>query len=248
MRSLARWARSGVPLIALLAVSAARSVAQSSDTVVTALGFVEHGDSGGWAILLPQPVTVASRRVGLLTASGNLAPYSKLQDRYVKAVGRLRLTADAAAFDATHVEEVQPEGTDRREIHPSFNQSAIITLSAIPNRFAWRLPDGQASGVQPLLMYTILNHGQSELDFLFQTNDVLCVEVRRQSGASSWQIALPAPNRSQERILIRLGGVYRQFVQIPPDAAPTPGAYIARVTLCGIADYVAETQLVIERP
>jgi hypothetical protein len=232
-----------------LAVTVARSPGQAKpDTVITALGFVERTDSGGWEIMLPQPLTVAGRHVNLLTARGNTQPYSKLQDRYVKAVGRVRLAPEEAAFDVTRMEEVLPEGTGRKEIHPSFNQSAIITLSAIPNRFGWRLPDGQPSGVQPLLMYTILNHGQSELDFLFRTNDVLCVEIRPQSQGASWQTALPAPTRSRERIVIRLGGVYRQFIEIPPDAMPWPGEYTARVTLCGIADYTAETQLVVENP
>ena len=97
-------------------------------------------------------------------------------------------------------------------------------------------------------MYGILNHGQSELDFLFRTNDVVCVEVRPQGGGEPWQITLPAPTRSQERIVIRLGGVYRQYIPLPADAAPKPGRYTARVTLCGIADYTAETQLIVEAP
>lgn len=236
-------------LAALLAAAAAPSPGQAgADTIITAEGFVERTDSGGWEIMLPQPLTLAGRRVSLLTARGNVGPYPRLQDRYVKAVGRVRLAPDEAAFDVTHVQEVEPEGTGRSEIHPSFNQTAIITLSAIPNRFAWRLPDGQSSGVQPMLMYTVLNHGQSELDFLFRTNDVLCVEVRPTGAGGPWQISIPAPTRNQERIVIRLGGVYRQFIPLPADAMPTPGRYTARVTLCGIADYTAETQLVVNSP
>jgi len=48
--------------------------------------------------------------------------------------------------------------------------------------------------------------------------------------------------------VIRLGGVYRQYIPLPADAAPKPGRYTARVTLCGIADYTAETQLIVEAP
>lgn len=242
-------ARSTGLLLAVLAAGAARSRGQaSSDTTITAEGFVERTDSGDWEIMLPQPLTLAGRRVNLLIARGNVGPYPRLQDRYVKAVGRVRLAPEEAAFDAAHVEEVVPEGTGRSEIHPSFNQSAIITLSAIPNRFVWRLPDGQSSGVQPLLMYTVLNHGQSELNFLFQTNDVLCVYVLPPGDGMPWQISLPAPTRDRERIVIRLGGVYRQFIPLPPEAMPRPGRYTARVTLCGIADYTAETQLVVGTP
>ena len=240
--------RSAGLLLALLAGAAPSSGQAGADTIITAEGFVERTDSGGWEIMLPQPLTLAGRRVSLLTARGNIGPYPRLQDRYVKAVGRVRLARDEAAFDVTHVEEVEPAGTGRSEIHPSFNQTAIITLSAIPNRFAWRLPDGQSSAVQPMLMYTVLNHGQSELDFMFRTNDVLCVEVQPTGPGAPWRISIPAPTRNQERIVIRLGGVYRQFIPLPADAMPTPGRYTARVTLCGIADYTAETHLVVDSP
>src|SRR5207244_6515435 len=87
-----REVRRIVPLLGLLAAGVGRAPAQaSSDTTVTAEGFVERTDSGGWEIMLPQPLTVAGRQVNLLTARGKVGPYSRLQDRYVRAVGRVRL-------------------------------------------------------------------------------------------------------------------------------------------------------------
>jgi hypothetical protein len=232
----------------LLASVAVRSAGQGPDTVVTVQGFLEPADSGGWQLMLPQPLVVAGRRVNLLTARGDVRRFPRLRDRFVKAVGRMLLAPGEAALEIAQLREVEPDGTARATIHPSFNQSAVLTLAAIPNEFVWRLPDGQPSGVQPLLMYTIFNHGQTELDFMFRTNDVLCVDVRGKAERESWQTSVPAPTRNQERIVIRLGGMYRHFIPIAPEAAPRPGRYVARVTLCGVADYAVEAEFAVRAP
>jgi hypothetical protein len=77
---------------------------------------------------------------------------------------------------------------------------------------------------------------------------VLCVDVRETSGGETWQTTVPAPTRNQERIVIRLGGGYRRFIPITPEAAPSPGRYVARVALCGVAHYAVETQFVVRAP
>ncbi len=166
----------------------------------------------------------------------------------MQAVGRVLLAPAGAVLEISQLREVEPDGTGRSTIHPSFAQSAVITLAVIPNEFVWRLPDGQPSGVQPLLMYTIFNHGQAELDFMFRTNDVLCVDVQDKSGRGSWQTTVPAPTHSHERVVIRLGGMYRHFIPIAPEAAPHPSRYVARVTLCGVADYAVETEFAVRAP
>lgn len=230
--------------LALLGSVVIRSGCQAvPDTVLTARGFLERADSGGgWSLLLPQPVTVAGRRVNLLAASGNDARWGQMQDRFVEASGRVEVGPTQAAIRVESVREIQPDGMSRATVNLSFNQNAVVTLAAIPNRFVWQLPDGRPSGVQPLLMYTILNHGQTELEFLLTTNEVVCATVRKQGDQDAWRTSLPGRTQNRERIVIRLGGIYRRFVPVPPEAAPRPGHYIARVTLCGVADYVVETQ------
>lgn len=232
----------------LLACVAVRSAGQGPDTAVTVQGFLEPADSGGWRLVLPQPLAVAGRRVNLLAARGDVGRFPRLRDRFVQAVGRVPLAPGEAALEIAQLQEVEPDGTGRSTIHPSFNQSAVLTLSAIPNEFVWRLPDGQPSGVQPLLMYTIFNHGQTELDFMFRTNELLCVDVRGKTGRESWQASVPAPTRNQEHIVIRLGGMYRHVIPLAPEAAPRPGRYVARVTLCGVADYAVETEFDVRAP
>jgi hypothetical protein len=236
-------------VLALLTAVAVRAAGQASaDTVVTVRGFLESADSGGWRLLLPEPLVVGGRRVNLLTARGDDARWRRLEHHYVRGVGRADFAPAHAVIDIDRLQEAQPDGLGRAVVNLSFNQTAVVTLAAIPTRFAWRLPDGQASGVQPLLMYTILNHGQTELDFMLPTNELLCARVGRPGEEAGWRTSLPGPTRNQQRIVIRLGGVYRHFVPIPAEAAPRPGRYVAHVTLCAVAAYGVETQFDVGTP
>ena len=245
--------RRGAITFTLLAAAVGPSAAQTrSDTVVTVQGFLQPGDSGRWSLLLPQPATVAGRRIGRLAAGDAGARWPRMEGRLLEAVGRVTVAAAGpgeAAIAIDHLRELEPPGTQRNTVQLSFSQLAVVTLAAIPNRFAWRGDDGQATGVQPLLMYTVYNHGQTQLDFMLPTNDVVCVGVQRQDGlGSAWRTSLPAPTRNRERIVIRLGGLLRRFIAIPPEAAPVAGRYIANVTLCGVADYQVETSFEVVNP
>ena len=246
--------RRGLIAFALLTAAAAPCFAQvSRDTVVTVHGFLQAGDSGRWSLLLPMPVLAAGRRFGLLAAPDAGTRWPRMDGRFVEATGRVTLSSAAppgASMAIEHLRELEPPGTQRATVQLSFSQLAVVTLAVIPNRVAWRAGDGQPTGVQPLLMYTVYNHGQTELDFMLPTNDVVCVRVRRQGGSDDggWRTSLPAPTANRERIVIRLGGLFRRFIAIPPDAAAVPGRYVAHVTLCGVADYQVETPFEVVNP
>jgi hypothetical protein len=205
--------------VALLAVLVSSAQAPQ-DSAVTVYGFLQPADSGRWTLLLPDPVPVAGGRFGILTALGDDSHWSRLEDRFLEVLGRVRL-GDGPARPVIAIErlrQLEPPGTGRHHVDLSFNQQAEVTLAAIPNRFAWRLSDGQPSGVQPLLMFTVHNEGQTSIDFMLPTNDALCVRVgpsgRRREA--TWHTSLPAPSQQGLRVVIRLGAVYRQFVPIPP--------------------------------
>lgn len=245
--------RRGSIALALLTAAASPCSAQASrDTVVTVFGFLQAGDSGRWSLLLSQPVLASGRRIGLLAAPDAGARWPRMDGRFVEATGRVTLSATApagASLAIEHLRELEPPGMQRATVQLSFSQLAIVTLAVIPNRFAWRAGDGQPTGVQPLLMYTVYNHGQTELDFMLPTNDVVCVRVRREGGSDGgWSTSLPAATANRERIVIRLGGLFRRFIAIPPDAAPVAGRYVAHVTLCGVADYQLETPFEVVNP
>jgi len=71
MRRAARVGRwCGIIAFALLTAPVRPCAAQTgSDTAVTVYGFLQADDSGRWSLLLPQPVTAAGRRIGVLAAA-----------------------------------------------------------------------------------------------------------------------------------------------------------------------------------
>jgi hypothetical protein len=241
-------------VVALLAVPVQPCVAQTrSDTAVAVYGFLQAGDAGRWTLLLPQPLTASGRRIGQLAVADAGSRWPRMEGRFVEAVGRVSLSPTlpgGAGIAIEHLREVEPPGTQRATVQLSFSQLAVVTLAAVPNRFAWRTGEGQPTGVEPLLMYTVYNHGQTQLDFMLPTNDVVCARVRREKGPEDggWHTSLPAPTGNRERIVIRLGGLFRRFIPIPPDAAPVSGRYVATVTLCGVADYQVETPFEVVNP
>lgn len=228
-----------------------RSVGQGNpDTTVTTHGFFEPADTGGWQLLLAEPIPAAGHRGYVVGALGDAAHWPRLEGRFVEVKGRLAVagTSGAAAIRVDRVQEVDPPGMSRITVQYSFDQHAIVTLAAIPERFAWRLPGGEVSGVQPVLMYTVYNHGQSDLDYHLTTNDAVCADVRHEGEVQRWRASLPAPTASKNHIVIRLGGLFRQFVAIPPEAAPEPGVYVGHVTLCGLLAYALETRFEVRAP
>jgi hypothetical protein len=247
------------PLVLAL-VGAIAGPAQSqtpADTLVTVFGFPQRTDSGTWRLILPEPLPAAGHRLSVLSARapGDAGGWRKLEARFVEVVGRLSLPGGAperAELAIVRFREIEPPGTSHRSIELSFSQQAVVTLAAIPVRFGWWLPNDRPSGVQPLLMYTIYNHGQTALDVMLPTNDALCMVVRAEEEPKGrgylWHTSLPAPTRTGAHITVRLGALYRGFVPIPLQAAPFPGRYRAQVTVCGIPDYQVETAFEVHAP
>jgi len=224
------------------------------DTAVTIHGFFQPADSAGWLLILPEPVSVSGQRIYQMTIAELDPRSSRMADHFVEVVGHVRVVqgaSDRALMAIQRLREIEPHGTSRRTVRLSFSQAAILTLAAIPDRFAWRGADGQPTGVQPLLMYTLYNHGESDLDFMLPNQEVLCGVVRREhagNGDQGWRTSLPAPSGAGNHMLIRLGGLFRRFVSLPPDAAPVAGRYVAQVALCAIPDYAVEATFEVRNP
>jgi len=163
------------------------------DTAVTIHGFFQPADSAGWLLILPEPVSVSGQRIYQMTIAELDPRSSRMADHFVEVVGHVRVVqgaSDRALMAIQRLREIEPDGTSRRTVRLSFSQAAILTLAAIPDRFAWRG-----------------NH-----------------------------------------MLIRLGGLFRRFVSLPPDAAPVAGRYVARVALCAIPDYAVEATFEVRNP
>jgi hypothetical protein len=213
-------------------------VLQAQDTSLRMTGFVrvagDSRDSSQAWLELAYPVAASGGRVRGFGLTGDAGKWSRYADRYVEVEGRM---IAAAVLEATRVREVKPPGEARRDVDPSFTQHATATLAVVPQRIRWRDGSGQPTGVAPSAYYTIRNHGDTPLVFLFSSPDVLCIAVTRYgSGDADWRDAWRPP-KPNERVNVEMGAAVRYLAPIPEKAAPTPGRYTAHVSLCGIPDY-----------
>lgn len=235
-------------LVALLSCGAATARAQATpaqDVSITVRGFLRFGGSPpGWILVLPEPVALPGYRTSVLTVTGDPARWTRFRDRYVEVGGRASRPpgSPTAALALDRVHDAEPAGTVRRDIQPSLTRAARLIFSIVPSRFAWRTAEGQPTGVQPVLVYSIVNHGQTSLEFMLPSNELVCIAVTPEWGAAGWEHTTQAPAPTPQRIVIELGSVYRETVTIPEAAARAPGRYTVRATLCGVADYVMETE------
>ncbi len=232
-------------LNALLAVLLSLQV---SDTSVRFTGFVVasgSGDSAKPQLRLALPLATQTGPVNALTLPGDLKQWSWYMNRYMEAVGRLLLPA---TLDSPRLREVRPPGEARKEVDPSYTQHATVTLAVVPNRIVWRDSAGHPTGVMAAAYYTVRNKGDTRLVFLFSSTDILCLAVSHAgSGDAQWRDAWRPP-KPMDRVEVQMASAVRYLAPIPEVAAPTPGRYTARASLCGVPDYSVTTEFeVVER-
>lgn len=212
---------------------------QASDTAVRVDGFVQEvavgsGDSTALQVVLAYPLTLAGNRVRAVSLPGGRSRWGRYLDRYVEAEGRI---VPPATLESPRVREVSPPGEAHREISPTFTEHAAITLAVVPRRIVWRDTTGHATGVAAAAYYTILNHGDVPLDLFSTTEEVLCIAVMRAGSAEAgWRDAWRPPRRS-ERTRVQMRAVVRYLAPLPERAAPIPGRYTVRVSICAAPDY-----------
>lgn len=234
----------------LAAATVALLLLQASDTAVRVRGFVQvdptaGGDSARAEVLLAYPRTIGGARVGALRLPGDVGHWARFVDRYVEAEGRI---VPPVTLSAPRLREVSPAGEARRDVSPSFLQHAALTLSVVPNRIVWRDSAGAPSGVLAVAYFTLTNHGEAPLEFLFSSTDVLCISVGLPGSADPiWREAWRPPHPNT-RVSVQMGAVVRYLVPIPERAAPGPGRYTTRVSLCGVSDYEANTEFEVTAP
>jgi hypothetical protein len=234
----------------LAAATFALLLLQTPDSVLRVRGFVQvdptaAGDSTRAEVLFAYPLTIGGVRIGALRLPGDAGHWSRYVDRYVEAEGRM---LPPLTLSSPRLREVSPAGETRRDVSPSFLQHAALTLSVVPNRIVWRDSAGAPSGVVPVAYFTLTNHGEAPLEFLFSSTDVLCISVGIPGSADPiWREAWRPPHPNT-RVSVQMGAVVRYLVPIPERAAPTPGRYTTRVSLCGVSDYEANTEFEVAAP
>jgi hypothetical protein len=212
------------------------------DTAITMQGLLGRSPRA-WIIALPEPVVIGDARLTQVELRGDSSRWSKYNGYYVEARGRLT----GQSFAPAQLREVDPEGTARKTLSTSWSHRVGIVMYALPRRIAWRNAAGQPSGVGPVIVYTMNNHGESDITLEFQSADFMCFQIEPKNGGAPpwhWERRLAEPTDRQKVTLPRF---VREFARVPPEAAPEPGTYVVRAGLCGFKEYELETEIEVLR-
>lgn len=218
---------------------------QPADTTTVLQGFLQANGSTGWVIVPPLAVEALGRRTFVVPLAGEGGRWRKFASRFVEASGHLGRNADTLVLDAQHMKEVDPARTAHATYDRGVTRHARISLSVIPNRIAWSDSSGRSTGVNPTVLYVIKNERTAPIYIVLSTNDLICLTV--QGNASAWDTTTFAPVPNYHRFVIQHGGEFRQALQLPPDAAPRPGRYMARIGICQLDDYDVSTEFAVVR-
>ena len=237
--------RSALVLLLILWPAQLRGQA-ARDTTVTVLGIVksEAKGSSGWGLFLPAPLVVRGARLNWLVIEGEVRNIDNYRDRFVEMSAPVRLRSDStghvvAALVEPRLKERDPQAIVRRTVQLSVTQRATVSLAVEPSRFAWHDSTGGPSGVQPMLLFAVVNHGDIPIRAFFSRNEVFCVHVQSLEPAlvdTAWAVL----RQGVPYFSIRMGDRYFGVIELPPTAAPRRGRYRIRVELCARSEYGAD--------
>lgn len=234
--------------IAVLLCAASPAVTRDTAVMDTIRGVVvvlndPSGRPERAVVLLAKALAVGNDRVWSLAVTGNVKRMERWSGRFVEAEGTVSgAPPDTVWFTAAGWKEVEPDDAVQQDVDLSPSQHAVVTLAVVPGRFDVP-PQGRGNRLSPVVVYKIANHGQSDLDFLFSSNEFVCVGLLREGDASPrwrgvWRVSQPSP-----RLTIRIGSVFRALVPIPPREVAWADHYTVRGSLCGVREYSASVPL-----
>ncbi len=234
----------GAPLVlALLVCTAAPAAAQEPvDTALTIQGFLQRDNEVDvWTIVVPLPVQVLGTRTYVMPVVGKPERWGRYVNRYIEASGRVTRLPERGnpgiGMEVEKAKELEPPGTARATVDRGLTLHADITLSVVPNRFAWRDSAGTSTGVNPMLVYTILNRRAAPIFFVLPTRRFLCLTVKSAEGIAVWDTTTLVLSPDARRFTMQRGGLFRDAIRFPEDAATRPGHYFAHVGICDVDDY-----------
>jgi len=235
--------RTVVAFVVLVVSATLASAQQGADTVVTAQGFLQRDDQVGvWTIVVPLPVQALGARTYVVPVVGKPEHWNKFVNHYIEATGRVTRSPERGnppiAMEIENAKEVEPPGTGHASVDRGMTLHADVTLSVIPNRFSWRDANGNDTGVNPFVLYTILNRRSTPIFYVLPNNDLLCIRVRTaKDSIKTWDSTTQVPSPDARRFAVQRAGIYRDQIRLPRDAAPLPGRYVAHVGVCAVDDY-----------
>lgn len=205
-----------------------------------------------WVVFLPTPILVKNLKTNTVILAGGERVAARFADRYVEVQGRVAIERDAAGRSVAianepRIAEVRPDGQVQADVDLSLSEHATVELAVVPRVAAWHDSTGASSGVTPTVLFSIVNHSQTELRFLFPTTEVVCVGVQPVDADRGYEIIWKVTGKDQQ-VVLRMGAVFRQIVAIPDSLAPVPGRYVVRAALCGADRLHAEATFDILAP
>lgn len=242
--------------IALLTLVCAATPARgqtivAGDTILTVRGIVEQrtevaDPAARWVVFLPEPITLRNLKTNTIVLAGGEHLADRFVDRFVELKGQVAVEQDAAGKTSAiakevRLREVQPDGIVQMDIDLSLSEHATVQLAVVPKTIVWRDTSGAPSGVTPTVLFSIVNHSQTELRFFFPTNEVVCLIVRPADQGGGRQTSWRATGK-ETLVTLRMGSVFRQILPIADSLAVYPGRYVVRVALCGADEFHAEAQ------
>lgn len=223
---------------------------------MTVRGIVEFrtdksDSTGTWVVFLPTPIMVKNLRTNTVTLAGGERVAARFVDRYVEVRGRVAVERDAAGrtvaiANEPRIAEVRPDGLVQEDVDLSLSEHATVELAVVPRAAAWHDSTGAPSGVTPTVLFSIVNHSQTELRWFFPTTEVVCVGVQPVDADRGYEIIWKTGKDRQ--VILRMGAVFRQIVAIPDSLARVPGRYVVRAALCGADRIHAEAPFDILAP
>ena len=234
--------RVSLALALALAGTTASRAQQTADTTLTVEGFLQNDDQFDlWTIVAPLPLRALGVQTFVLPLVGKAGRWSRYRNEYVAARGRVApVPGGGTPGIGIEVEDMNtrvPPRTSHRTVDHGLTLHADVTLSVIPDRFAWRDAQGGETGVNPIALFTITNRRQAPILFVLPTNDFLCVSVTSATGGDHWDSTTKVLHPDARRFAVQRGGIFRDAIRLPPDAAPRAGRYVARVGVCDVDDY-----------
>jgi hypothetical protein len=230
-------------VLALLVCTAAPAATQESvDTALTIQGFLQRDNEFGvWTIVVPLPLRVLGTRTYVVPVVGKPERWGRYLNRYIEASGRVTRLPErgdpSIGMEVENAKELDPPGTARGTVDRGVTLHADITLSVIPNRFSWKDATGSPTGVNPMLVYTILNRRAAPIFFILQNNRFLCITVKSHEGVTVWDTTTIVPSPDARRFTMQRGGRFRDAIHFPEEAAARPGHYYVHVGICDVDDY-----------
>lgn len=241
-------------VIAILVLGVSATVAsgqETVDTIVTAQGFLQQDDQAGWTIVVPLPLRAFGTRTYVVPVVGKPERWSKYVNHYIEATGRVMRIPERGnppiGMEIEKAKDVEPPGTGHTTVDRGMTLHADVTLSVIPNRFSWHDATGRETGVNPMVLYSILNRRDTPIYWVLPNNDFLCITVKTlKDNVKTWDSTTHVPDPDARRFAVKRAGIFRDQIGLPRDAAPRPGRYVASVGICALDDYDVSAEFEIQ--